>query len=91
MIKNNKSLYSDKTIISIFKTIFKGSKEIKQNYRTELKKTKHLYEFTHPIKVKYKGAIVGEYFADLFVDNKVLVELKIAKDYNPHDELQLLN
>ena len=45
----------------------------------------------HQIKVSYKGAIVGEYFADLFVDEVVIVELKVAKQYNPADEAQLLN
>ena len=44
-----------------------------------------------PIKVRYKQVIVGEYFADLFVDEKVIVELKVAKEYNSADEAQLLN
>ena len=43
------------------------------------------------IKVKYKGTIVGDYVADILVDNKVLVELKVAKKYNTKDEPQLLN
>ncbi|MCR9295847.1 MAG: GxxExxY protein [bacterium] len=44
-----------------------------------------------PIKVRYKQVVVGEYFADLFVDEKVIVELKVAKGYNSADEAQLLN
>ncbi len=43
------------------------------------------------MNVTLKGEIVGEYEADLLVDDKVIVELKIAKDYNPKDEPQLLN
>jgi len=43
------------------------------------------------ILVKYKNVVVGEYFADLFVDQKVIVELKVAKKYNAEDEPQLLN
>lgn len=43
------------------------------------------------INVKYKHAIVGEYFADFFVDNVVIVELKVAKEYQSADEAQLLN
>jgi GxxExxY protein len=43
------------------------------------------------IKVNYKGVVVGEYFADLFVDEAVIVELKVTKEYNPSDEAQLLN
>jgi GxxExxY protein len=44
-----------------------------------------------PIKVYYKKRIVGDYEADLWVDGKVLVELKVAQEYNPYDEAQLLN
>jgi GxxExxY protein len=43
------------------------------------------------IKVLYKGAVVREYQADLFVEDRVLVELKVAKSYNNEDEAQLLN
>ncbi len=48
-------------------------------------------EIEHPIKVTYKGVIVGDYFADLLVGDSVVVELKIAPSYNPQDEPQLLN
>ena len=44
-----------------------------------------------PIQVHFKGCIVGDYFADLLVEEKVIVELKVAKRYNPTDEAQLLN
>ena len=43
------------------------------------------------IKVHYKGIMVGEYYADLLVDEAVIVELKVAKEYNSADEAQLLN
>ena len=43
------------------------------------------------IKVRYKDALVGDYSADLFVEECVLVELKIANTYHPEDEPQLLN
>jgi len=48
-------------------------------------------EIERPIKVKYKGVMVGEFRADIFVNELVLVELKAAKNYNPEDEPQLLN
>jgi len=48
-------------------------------------------ELEHSITVKFKGAVVGEYAADLLVDGKVLVELKVAERYNSKDEPQLLN
>jgi GxxExxY protein len=43
------------------------------------------------IKVWYKNLIVGDYQADLFVNEAVIVELKVAKEYVPADEPQLLN
>lgn len=45
----------------------------------------------YPIKVFYKKAEVGDYYADIFVENKVIVELKTGKDFNPVHEAQLLN
>jgi GxxExxY protein len=48
-------------------------------------------QLEHPIKVLYKGAVVGEYAADLFVEGRVMVELKVAPEYCKSDEAQLLN
>ncbi len=59
--------------------------------QVELLKQGLKVELEHPIKVSYKGAIVGEYQADLFVEDAVMLELKVAKSYNPEDEAQLLN
>jgi len=59
--------------------------------QVELLRRGHTAEIEHAIKVKFKGVVVGEYSADLFVDEKVPVELKVAKEYNPQDEPQLLN
>ena len=44
-----------------------------------------------PIKVFYEGKIVGEYFADLLVDDKVIVEIKATRVLAPEHEAQLLN
>ncbi len=48
-------------------------------------------ETESPIEVRYKGTVVGDYRADLFVERLVIVELKVAKTYTPEDEPQLLN
>ncbi|HZJ17191.1 MAG TPA: GxxExxY protein, partial [Chthoniobacteraceae bacterium] len=39
--------------------------------QVELLKSGHSAELEFPIAVKYRGVIVGEYFADLLVDGKV--------------------
>ncbi len=33
---------------------------------------------SHAIKVAFKGVMVGEYAADLFVDDKVIMALKVT-------------
>jgi len=44
-----------------------------------------------PITVCYRGQVVGEYFADLLVEDKVIVELKAARALANNHEAQLLN
>jgi len=44
-----------------------------------------------PISVSYKGEVVGEYFADLLVEDKVIVELKTVESLDKAHEAQLLN
>ena len=48
-------------------------------------------ELESPIKVKYRDVIVGDFRADLSVNEAVIVELKTAREYNAEDEPQLLN
>lgn len=43
------------------------------------------------IKVFYEDTMVGEYFADILVDDKVIVEMKAAKSLALENEAQLLN
>ena len=44
-----------------------------------------------PIKVNYKGAEIGDYFADILVEDKVIVELKAVEFIQKIHEAQLLN
>ena len=44
-----------------------------------------------PIKVKYKGTEVGEYYADIVVENQVILELKAVDSLQKIHEAQLLN
>jgi len=48
-------------------------------------------EIEKRLQVHYKSVVVGDYDADLIVDGCVLVELKIAPQYDKRDEAQLLN
>ena len=44
-----------------------------------------------PIKVFYDGEVVGEYFADIIVADKVIVEIKAGSRLVEENEAQLLN
>ena len=43
------------------------------------------------IEVRYKNVVVGIYEADILVNDTVVVEIKLAKEYQTDDEPQLLN
>jgi len=43
------------------------------------------------IEVFYRNRIVGKYYADLVIENKIIVELKAVKTFLPEHEAQLLN
>lgn len=45
----------------------------------------------YAIKVLYEGVIIGEYFADLLIDKKVIIEIKAARSLSDENEAQLLN
>jgi GxxExxY protein len=57
----------------------------------ELKNRGLQVEAQKKIQVTYKGVKVGEYIADLVINNKVIVELKAAEMLLKENELQLLN
>jgi GxxExxY protein len=59
--------------------------------QVELLRRRFRVELEKRITVRYKDAVVGEYDADLIVDDCVLVEIKIAPQYDKRDEAQLLN
>ena len=44
-----------------------------------------------PLKVSYKEQIVGEYFADLLVEDRVIVEIKSVANLLREHQAQLLN
>lgn len=44
-----------------------------------------------PIEVKYEGHVVGNYFADILVEDCVVVELKAVQELNEAHQAQLVN
>ncbi len=57
----------------------------------ELSKSGLFVERQKPIKVYYEDKLVGEYFADLIVEDKVIIELKAVDALIEEHELQLIN
>jgi GxxExxY protein len=44
-----------------------------------------------PIKVHFRGAVAGQFYADLVVERSVIVEIKVARTIIPAHEGQLLH
>jgi GxxExxY protein len=57
----------------------------------ELRRQGGQVESQRPIAVRYKGEVVGEYFADLFVEGAVILELKAIPRLDGVHEAQLLH
>ena len=49
------------------------------------------FERQKPLRVEYKGFDVGDYIADLFVENKIIVEVKAVSAIAPEHIAQTLN
>jgi len=79
---------------------FKVFKELGFGYREkyyqralaeELKIAKIKFATELPIKLYYGGKIIGKYIVDFFIEDKIILEIKIAKDFYTKDIKQLLS
>lgn len=48
-------------------------------------------ENQYPIKVRFREVVIGDYAADILVENKVIVELKAVKALAPEHLAQVIN
>ncbi|QDU23064.1 GxxExxY protein [Urbifossiella limnaea] len=84
-------------VIGVAYTVFNelGSGFLESVYekamKYELLAAGHEVMTQHPITVLYRGQVVGEFFADLFIDGRVIVELKAVRSLQPVHEAQLVN
>ena len=44
-----------------------------------------------PLKIHYKDELVGDYFADILVENAIIIELKTVKEFDSIHIAQCLN
>ena len=92
-------LYQDKTkkIIKCFYEVYNtlGYGFLEKVYENALYKELISFGFKcekqKKIEVYYKGDEVGEYFADILVDEKIILELKAAETLCQEHECQLVN
>ncbi len=87
---------SDKIIdcaFEVHKTLGYGflEKVYENSLKYELEDAGLSVEQQAAIQVIYKSRIAGDYRADLFVENKIILELKAEKELNSSHEAQLLN
>ncbi|MEI6555618.1 MAG: GxxExxY protein [Paludibacter sp.] len=57
----------------------------------ELQKLGLKVKCQHPIEVFYENMIVGTYYADIVVDEKIIIELKAVSNLSIEHEYQLIN
>lgn len=92
-------LHSDLTekIIQSFYTVYNslGSGFLENVYEKsllkELKESGLKADSQVPINVFYKKEWVGKYFADIIVEDLVIIELKAIDRLSPEHEVQILN
>ena len=59
--------------------------------KIELEEEALAVEQQHPIPVRYRERIVGDFYADLIVEGHVIIELKAIQNLAKEHEIQLVN
>jgi GxxExxY protein len=97
---NNKKLLHEETTQRIIGAAFEVHDQLGYGFlervyqralQVELLCRGAIAEIEKRIQVRYKGIVVGDYDADVLVDGCVVVEIKVAPQYDKRDEAQLLN
>ena len=44
-----------------------------------------------PLKVMFRGQVVGDFFTDIIIEDRLIIELKAVKSITPEHEAQLIN
>lgn len=68
-----------------------SEKVYENSLRIELMEAGLKVEQQHPIEVLYREHVVGEFFADLIVDERLIIELKSVQQLLKEHEVQLVN
>jgi GxxExxY protein len=60
-------------------------------FAEELKKNKLKYKSECPVRLKYGDRIIGTYFIDFIIADKIVIELKFVNDFYTRDIKQLIS
>jgi len=93
MLKENKTRLIIKCFYEVYNTLGYGflEKVYENALCNELRLNGFYCERQKKIDVFYKGELVGEYYADILVDNEIILELKAAESICEEHEFQLIN
>ena len=92
-------LYKEKTdlIINAFYKVYNRlgygflERVYHNSFIVELQRNGFDIKSEYPIKVTYDGVEVGDYFADIIVDNCIIIEVKATEQLREEHECQLIN
>ncbi len=93
MLLENKTRLIIKCFYEVYNTLGYGflEKVYEKALIKELQTNKFFCEEQKKIEVFYKGKNVGEYYADILIDNEIILELKAAESLCEEHEYQLIN
>lgn len=82
-----------KSYFKVYNTLGYGflEKVYENAFAIELRKNGLEVRCQYPIFVKYGSEIVGEYLADIIVNDIIIIEIKAAKEISDEHECQLIN
>jgi GxxExxY protein len=77
----------------VFNTLGSGylEKVYENALKIELTKQGFNVEQQYPIPVYYDDEMVGDFYADLLVNDRLIIELKAVENLHPRHEAQLVN
>ncbi len=72
-----------------------GNGYLEKNYENallyEIRQRELSADNQHKLIVNYKDIVVGEYFADIMVEDKIILELKVCNNLSNIHKAQLIN
>jgi GxxExxY protein len=99
-MSGKKSMEINDLTYSINAAVFEVNRELGPGFLEKVYENALLLELSNkglkarsqaPIKIKYKGTEVGDYYADILVEDQVIVEVKAVESLQKVHEAQLLN